>query len=67
MKMTSKTFLKRANWIPETAAERNILQHPVGIVADPFCAMRYVNNGRYFLEDEPTEYEKLETERKNNA
>lgn len=47
IKERRETFLKCANWLSETATDRSMVQHPGGIVLDPLCATRYVNEGRY--------------------
>lgn len=67
MKVTKATFSKWANRLPETATDRNMVEHPVWIVPAPFCAMHFVKDGRYLSGDEAPEAEKLGKERKNNV
>lgn len=67
MKVTRETSLKYAIWILETATDKNLVQHPVWVVADPFCEMRYVSNGGSLPGDEASEGKKLRKERKNSV
>lgn len=39
----------------------------VGTVSVPFCAMRYIKDGRYFLADEARELKCVRNARQNNA
>lgn len=57
MKMMREKFLKWANRISETAADRNRVQYFVWIVPAPFAGMLYLNDGRYLPGDEVPEGE----------
>lgn len=62
--VTRESLLKLEKELPETATDRDMVQHPVQIEAAPFCAMHYVDGGRCTPKNEASESEKLQKERK---
>lgn len=51
----------------EKVVQRDKVQHNVWILPAPFCAMRYVNNGRYLTADDDQELDHVRNMPKNNV
>lgn len=62
MKLPEETFLNWVNRLLETCADRNIVWHTVYVVPTPFCAMSYIDDGKYFVGPEASETEQLRKE-----
>lgn len=67
MAVTRGTPKKWANESPETAIDRNKVEHPVWTLPAPFCGMQYINNERYLPGDCPSKNEQLMAVRPNNV
>lgn len=60
MQVTRESFCKWAKGFADTVKDREGKEHAVGIVPAPFCAMKYIDDGRYQPGDAVLELEQEE-------
>lgn len=63
-------MLKLRNWVkvsPEKATEKDENAHILWIVPATFCAIRYINESRYFHGDTILEFDRVNKERNNSV
>lgn len=67
MLVALEVFRAFDNEIIERARDWNVEDHPLWIVLEPFCAMRYINDRRYLPGDKTLESEWTEKPKKKNV